>query len=419
MPGKMYEDGEEDLIKEDEKTMMGLNGDEAVAYAIKQVEPDVVAAYPITPQTIIVERFSEYVANGLVKTEFVSVESEHSALSSCIGAEAAGARAFTATAANGLALMWEMTYIASSLRLPIVMAVANRALSGPINIHNDHSDAMGARDSGWIQIWCENSQEVYDACIEAWMIGEHPDVQLPVMINLDGFTLSHTMENVLTLPDDAVKSFVGERKFIKVKGHMGESELRLEPETPITIGPFDLQDFYFEHKLQQVEAMKRALKVIPEIDAEYAALSGRHYASIQPYMVDDAEVVVVGLGSTMGTVSYVVDKLRERGVKAGLVKVRVFRPFPKEELVETLKSIPVIGVLDRAISFGAPNGPLCEEVKTALFEEKNRPLIANYIHGLGGRDTSPMMIEEIFHSLERIKSRGRVEPMIEYIGVRE
>ncbi|MGQ9679304.1 MAG: transketolase C-terminal domain-containing protein [Candidatus Bathyarchaeia archaeon] len=415
----MYEDGEEDLIKEDEPTIMGLNGDEAVAYAIKQVEPDVVAAYPITPQTIIVERFSEYVANGLVKTEFVSVESEHSALSSCIGAEAAGARAFTATAANGLALMWEMTYIASSLRLPIVMAVANRALSGPINIHNDHSDAMGARDSGWIQIWCENSQEVYDACIGAWRIGEHPDVQLPVMINLDGFTLSHTMENVLTLPDDAVKSFVGERKFIKVKGHMGESELRLEPETPITIGPFDLQDFYFEHKLQQVEAMKRALKVIPEIDAEYAALSGRHYASIQPYMVEDAEVVMVGLGSTMGTVSHVVDRLRERGVKAGLVKVRVFRPFPKEELVETLKSIPVIGVLDRAISFGAPNGPLCEEVKTALFEEKDRPLIANYIHGLGGRDTSPMMIEEIFHRLERIKSRGRVEPMIDYIGVRE
>lgn len=419
MSVKMHEDGEKSLIVTDERLMIGLNGDEAVAYAIKQVEPDVVAAYPITPQTIIVERFSEYVANGLVKTEFVSVESEHSALSSCIGAEAAGARAFTATAANGLALMWEMTFIASSLRLPIVMAVANRALSGPINIHNDHSDAMGARDSGWIQIWCENSQEVYDACIEAWRIGEHPNVQLPVMINLDGFTLSHTMENVFTLPDDVVKNFVGDRRFIKVKGHLGESELRLDPGTPITMGPFDLQDFYFEHKLQQVEAMRRALEAIPEVDAEYEALSGRGYRLIHPYMVDDAELVIVGLGSTMGTASYVVEKLREKGVKAGLVKIRVFRPFPKEELVKTLRSIPAVGVLDRAISFGAPNGPLCEEVKTAFYEEKDRPIIANFIHGLGGRDTSPSMIEGIFHKLMKIKSRGRVDQLIDYVGVRE
>jgi pyruvate ferredoxin oxidoreductase alpha subunit len=237
---------------------MGINGDEASAYATKQVNPDVVAAYPITPQTIIVERFSEYVADGEVDTEFVAVESEHSALSSCVGAAAAGARAFTATAANGLALMWEITYIASSLRLPIVMAIANRALSGPINIHNDHSDSMGARDSGWIQIYCENSQEVYDASIAAWRIAEHSKVQLPIMVCLDGFTLSHTMENVYTLPDEMVKEFVGEREFISVKGHAGETEFRLNPEVPLSMGPLDLQDYYFEHKLQQVDAMKQA-----------------------------------------------------------------------------------------------------------------------------------------------------------------
>ena len=407
------------MMETGSQILMGLNGNEAVAYAIKQVNPDVVSAYPITPQTIIVERFSEYVANGLVDTEFVSVESEHSALSCCIGAAAAGARTFTATAANGLALMWEMTYIASGLRLPIVMAVANRALSGPINIHNDHSDAMGDRDSGWIQLWCENSQEVYDACLEAWRIAEHPEVLLPVMVCLDGFTLSHTMENVLTLPDEVVRDFVGERKFITVKGHMGESELRLEPETPISMGPFDLPDFYFEHKLQQVDAMGNSLKVIPEIDAQYAKISGRSYGLIHPYMIDDAEVAIVGLGSTMGTVMYLVDKLREEGVKAGLVRIRSFRPFPEVELVETLRGVPVVGVLDRALSIGAPGGPLYEEVRTAFYEDSDRPLIADYIYGLGGRDASLELVGNVFKSLQRARSRGKIEEKINYMGVRE
>jgi len=364
--------------------LMGLNGDE-----------DVVAAYPITPQTIIVERFSEYVADGEVDTEFVAVESEHSALSSCIGAAAAGARAFTATAANGLALMWEMTYIASSLRLPIVMAIANRALSGPINIHNDHSDSMGARDSGWIQIYCENSQEVYD------------------------FTLSHTMENVLTLPDGVVKEFVGERQFIRVEGHMGETELRLNPEVPLTMGPLDLQDYYFEHKMQQIEAMKQALKAIPEVDAEYAKISGRSYDFLHPYRMDDAEVAVLGLGSTMGTVRYVVDELRSEGVRAGLIKMRVFRPFPTEELVKTVGDVPVLGVLDKAASFGAPGGPLYEEVKSVFYDEAKKPFIADFIHGLGGRDTSPGMIKGIYENLMEIKKKGEVSEKVSYVGVRE
>jgi len=399
--------------------LMGLNGDEAVAYATKQVNPDVVAAYPITPQTIIVERFSEYVADGEVDTEFVAVESEHSALSSCIGAAAAGARAFTATAANGLALMWEMTYIAASLRLPIVMAVANRALSGPINIHNDHSDSMGARDAGWIQIYCENSQEVYDASIAAWRIGEHPDVQLPVMVCLDGFTLSHTMENVMTLPDEAVKDFVGERGFITVEGHMGKTELRLNPEVPLSMGPLDLQDFYFEHKLQQIDAMEQALLAMPEVDAEYEKLSGRRYDFLHPYRMEDADVAIMGLGSTMGTVRYVVDQLREEGVRAGMVKMRVFRPFPAERLVEAMGGLPVLGVLDKSASFGAPGGPLYEEVKTAFYEREERPLIADYIHGLGGRDTSPEMIRGVFESLQKIHDGGRVDVPVSFVGARE
>jgi pyruvate ferredoxin oxidoreductase alpha subunit len=401
-----------------EQRLMGLNGDEAAAYAVKQVNPDVVAAYPITPQTIIVERFSEYVADGLVETEFVAVESEHSAMSCCIGAAAAGARAFTATAANGLALMWEMLYIAASLRLPIVMAVVNRALSAPINIHNDHSDSMGARDSGWIQIYCENSQEVYDACVEAWRIGEHLDIQLPVMICLDGFTLSHTMENVHTLSDGVVEEFVGERPYIKVRGHLGEAEFRLDPENPLTMGPLDLYDFYFEHKMHQVEAMEKAMKAIPEVDEEYAEISGRSYVMLKPYEMEDAEVALIGLGSTMGTVRYVVDRLRRRGVKAGMVKMRVFRPFPSEQLVELLKDVEVIGVLDKAMSFGAPGGPLYEELRTVFYDVGGAPLIVDYIYGLGGRDTPPKLIEEAYEGLLEVKRRGEVVERLNYLGVR-
>jgi pyruvate ferredoxin oxidoreductase alpha subunit len=400
------------------QTLLGLNGDEAVAYAQKQVNPDVVAAYPITPQTIIVERFSEYVADRLVDTEFVAVESEHSALSTSVGASAAGARAFTATAANGLALMWEILYIASSLRLPIVMAVANRALSGPINIHNDHSDSMGARDSGWIQIYCENAQEVYDASIEAWRIAEHKDIQLPVMVCLDGFTLSHTMENVMTLPDDVVRDFVGEREFIRVRGHMGEGELRLNPDVPMTMGPLDLQDFYYEHKMHQVWALEEAHKYIRDVDEEWARVSGRRYEYLDPYMMEDAEVAVIGLGSAMGTVRYMVDQLRSEGVKAGMIKMRLFRPFPVKELKEAIGDVPVLGVMEKCISFGAPASPLMEEIMTAYYHDEKKPMMANYVHGLGGRDTSLDMVREVYDNLLKIKREGKVTEIMNYIGVR-
>lgn len=411
----MYRDGDEMMTNQ---ILMGLNGDEAVAYATKQVNPDVVAAYPITPQTIIVERYSEYVADGEVDTEFVAVESEHSALSCSVGASAAGARAFTATAANGLALMWEIVYIASSLRLPIVMALANRALSGPINIHNDHSDAMGARDSGWIQIFCENSQEVYDASIMAWRIAEHKNIQLPVMVCLDGFTLSHTMENVMTLPDEPIKKFVGEREFITVEGHLGEGELRLNPEMPMTMGPLDLQDFYFEHKLHQVDANKKALKHILEVDKAWANLTGRKYEYLHPYLMDDAEVAVIGLGSAMGTVRHVVDELRAEGVKAGMIKMRLFRPFPVDALKKAVGSVPVLGVMEKCISFGAPGGPLFEEIKTAYYDDAKKPLIADYIHGLGGRDTSIDMVRQVYDNLLKIHKEGKVKKQMHFIGVR-
>ena len=399
--------------------LMGLNGNESSAYATKQVDPDVVAAYPITPQTIIVERYSEYVADGLVNSEFVAVESEHSALSACVGASATGARAYTATAANGLALMWEILYIASGLRLPIVMAVANRALSGPINIHNDHSDSMGARDSGWIQIYCENSQEVYDASVEAWRIAEHLDIQLPVMVCFDGFTISHTMENVYTLPDDIVKTFVGKRVFMKTEGHHGETEFRLDPACPLTIGPLDLQDFYFEHKVQQSEAMTDALKAITEVDKEFEEITGRKLDYMYPYMMEDAEVAVIGLGSAMGTVREVVDELRAEGTKVGMVKMRLFRPFPVEALIKAIGKAPVLGVMEKAASFGAPGGPLYEEIRTVFYDAEKKPLIADYIHGLGGRDTSPEMIRSIFKSLLRVKEKGEVDHQVNFVGVRE
>ncbi|MEM2579441.1 MAG: pyruvate ferredoxin oxidoreductase, partial [Desulfurococcaceae archaeon] len=299
----------------EKQKVMPVNGDEAVAYAVKQCLVDVVAAYPITPQTIIVERFSEFVANGEVKTQYVPVESEHSAMSACIGAAAAGARAFTSTSAQGLALMWENLYIASGLRLPIVMAVVNRALSAPINIHCDHSDAYGMRDSGWIQLFVENSQEAYDTTIQAFKIAEHPEVQLPVAVNLDGFFLSHTLENVYMLPDEEVHNFLGGyRKPVKtyIDYLNREVEYKLDPANPLSIGPLDLYDYYFEHKMPQVEAMRKASDVVREVNEEWRELTGRSYGDgvIDSYAVEDADVVAIVLGSSAGTMKYVASVMR-------------------------------------------------------------------------------------------------------------
>jgi pyruvate ferredoxin oxidoreductase alpha subunit len=401
---------------------VGLNGDEAVAYAVKQADVDVVAAYPITPQTIIVEKFSEYVANGEVDTEYVCTESEHSAMAACLSASATGARVFTASASAGLALMHEMLFVTSGCRAPVVMAIANRAYSAPLNIHGDHSDTMAQRDSGWIQIYAENAQEVYDSILQAFRIGEHLDVQLPVIIGLDGFTLSHTLESVRVLVGEDVKSFVGTRKLPTVLSHEGKTvPYRLDPENPVTMGPIALQNFYFEFKRQQEEAMQNASRVIQEVHDEYARLSGRSYGDglIEKYMLEDAEVATVCLGSTAGTVKTVVDELREKGVKAGLLRIRTFRPFPAGEIAKALSKAKAVAVMDRSMSFGGKGGAVFHETRHALYDLQSHPFVVNYVYGLGGRDTSPSQICRIYEDLQKIVQTRHVDENVKYVGLRE
>jgi pyruvate ferredoxin oxidoreductase alpha subunit len=402
--------------------IQGLNGDEAVALAVKQSDVDVVAAYPITPQTIIVEKLSEYVSNGEVDTEYVCTESEHSAMAACLAASATGARVFTATASAGLALMHEMLFVTSGCRAPVVMAVANRALSAPLNIHGDHSDAMAERDSGWIQIYAENAQEVYDSIIQAFRIAEHVDVQLPVMVGLDGFIVSHTLENVKVLDDETVKEFVKTRKFPLVLTHDGRTApFKLDPDAPMTMGPVAMPNYYFEFKRQQEEAMKNALDVIGQVHAEYAQLTGRSYGNglVENYRLEDAEIAVVCLGSTAGTVKTVVDELRTAGVKAGLLKIRTYRPLPTGGIVEALKGAKAVAVMDRSMSFGGNGGAVFHEVRDALYDSPARPRVVNYIYGLGGRDTSPLQIRNIFEDLRKIVQNKQAGDLVRYVGLRE
>jgi len=403
------------------KQVLALNGDEAVALAAKQSDVDVLAAYPVTPQTIIVEKFSEYVANGEVDTEFVCVESEHSAVTACIAAAATGARTFTATAAPGLALMHEMLYVASGCRTPVVMAIANRALSAPLNIHCDHSDSMCERDSSWIQIYAENAQEVYDSVIQAFRIAENPDVLLPAMVCLDGFTLSHTLENVRVLPDDIVKGFVGIRPIPLVTTHERRNvPFKLDSENPMTMGPVALQDYYFEFKRQQEEAMKNAHEIIKKVHEEYAQISGRRYGDglLDIVHVEDAEIAIICLGSTAGTVKTVVDDLRTEGIKAGLIRIRTFRPLPIEGIVKSLQNVKAVAVMDRSMSFGGHGGPVFHEIRHAFYDAPTHPYIVNYIYGLGGRDTSPGQIRGIYEDLQKILQSRHVENPIRYVGLR-
>ncbi len=390
----------------DLKKAKAITGAEAVANAMRQIEPHVVAAYPITPQTPIVEYFAKFVADGVVRTEMIPVESEHSAMSAVVGAAAAGARAMTATSANGLALMHEVVYIAASMRLPIVMPVVNRALSGPINIHCDHSDAMAERDSGWIQFFAESNQEAYDLTILAVKLAEHEDVRLPVMVNLDGFILSHGVEPVELLPDEVVKEFVGEPKMIYPL---------LDTEHPVTYGPLDLYDYYFEHKRQQVEAMENVKKVFPKIAEEFYKISGRKYDFVEPYKLDDAEYVMVALGSTNSTIKYVVDWMREEGFKVGALKVWMFRPFPKVQIQHYLNGRKAVIVLDRAVSFGA-EAPLYEAVKSALYNVTVRPQMGSYVYGLGGRDILPEHVRSAFE--DAINGNLIIDEQ-RYLGLRE
>lgn len=396
-----------------EHISVSLTGNDAAATALKQVNPDVAAVYPITPQTELMHRFSQFVSDGEVDTELINVESEHSAMSATVGAAAAGARAITATSANGLALMWEIVYIAASYRLPIVMPDVNRALSGPINIHCDHSDTMGCRDSGWLQIFSESSQESYDNIIQAFRIAEHKDVLLPTMVMQDGFIISHTQETLKIIADDKdVRNFVGEYK--------PENAL-LNTDKPVTVGPLVLPDYYFEIKHQQEIAMQNAFKVIEDIGKEYGKLTGREYGLFEPYKLDDAEVAIIALGSTAGTARVAIDAMRKRGVKAGMLKLRVFRPFPGKQIIDAIKHVPAVAVFDRSISFGL-GGPLYNEICSAAYKAElngKGPKMMNFIYGLGGRDITPDHVCEAFDKLVKVKESGKIAKEIDYLNLRD
>lgn len=395
-------------VQIERQARVGMSGNEAVAYAVKQSNVDVVAAYPITPQTIIVERIAEYVNNGELDTAYVAVESEHSALSSCIGASLAGARVFTATASQGLALMWEVLWIASAMRTPIVMALANRALSAPINIHCSHDDAYAVRDTGWIQLFAENVQEAYDLTIQAFKIAEDERVLLPTIVNLDGFILSHGVESLYILNDECVRAFLPPRKPINP----------INVGNPMTYGPLVLYDYYMEFKRAQAEAFNNSYPVILSVLREYSRLSGRNYSPIKTYGMEDAEAALVILGSSAGTARFVAKRLREEGKKVGVVSLTLYRPFPRDELVKVLRNVKSVVVMDRSYSFGSPGAPLLMDVASALYDEKERPLLINAIYGLGGRDFTADQAETAFRIALETAGSGEVKERQIWLGVR-
>jgi len=385
-----------------------ITGNGAVAEAMRQIRLDVVPAFPITPSTQIIEDFAGFVAEGTVDTELMTVESEHSAMSACIGASLAGGRVMTATAACGFALMWEMLYVAASMRQPILMTVVNRALSGPINIHPDHGDSMGGRDAGWIQVYAENNQEAYDNMIMAPRIAEHMDVRLPLMVSLDGFIISHAVETMQIEDDGRVGEFVGEPRALYSV---------LDTDNPASWGALDLQNYYIEHKRGQMEAIANAKSVIREVSSEFAETFGRSYDLFESYRLEDAERVIVAINSIAGEIKETVDVLRERGEKVGLLKIRVFRPFPYDEIREALGNAKVVIVLDRSVSFGA-YGPLFVEIRTALYDVEPRPIVYNRTFGLGGRDLFPADIADVFAESERYLQAGKAEKVYDILGVR-
>lgn len=387
-----------------------LSGNEAVAEALRQINPDVFPAFPITPSTEIPQYFASFVANGKVDTEFISVESEHSSMSAAIGASAAGARALTATSSCGLAFMWEELYIAASNRLPLALALVNRALSGPININCDHSDSMGARDSGWIQMYAENNQEAYDNMIQAFRISEHKDVKLPIMICQDGFITSHAVENIELLEDEEVRSFVGE--------YEPENYL-LNPECPMSVGPYSVTDYYMEAKRNQAEGMKHAQQVVLDVANEFAGLSGRKYGLFEAYRLEDADRAVVMIGSAAGTTKDAIDRLREKGEKVGLLKIRLYRPFPAEAIAEALKNVKAIAIMDRAEGYSDHGGPLGADVMAALFRAKSTALATNIIYGLGGRDVRVEDMEQVFKDLQTMIVQNDAGDTYRYMGLRE
>ncbi len=387
-----------------------MSGNEAVSYAIKQINPDVMPAFPITPSTEIPQMVSNYIANGQMDTEFIPVESEHSSMSATIGAEAAGARSLTATSSAGLALMWEELLLAASNRMPCALALVNRTLSGPININCDHSDGMGARDTGWIQIYAENNQEAYDNFVQAYPIAEDPRVHLPIMICQDGFITSHAVENIELLEDKEVKEFVGEYH---------PEEFLLNPDKPIAVGPYAISNYVMEARKNQLQALERSKEVILEVAEKYKKLSGRGFGLFEEYKTQDADYIMVIIGSAAGTAKEAVDALREAGKKVGVLKLRVFRPFPAEEIANAIKHAKAVAIMDRTESYNTHGGPLGAEIEAGLYRAKACCMAVNYIYGLGGRDFTVNHVSDIFAELEDAVQNNQELEQYKYIGLRE
>ena len=387
-----------------------MSGNEAVAYAIKQVNPDVMPAFPITPSTEIPQMVSSYIANGECDTEFIPVESEHSSMSATIGAEAAGARSLTATSSCGLALMWEELLLAASNRMPCALALVNRTLSGPININCDHTDGMGARDTGWIQIYAENNQEAYDNFIQAYPIAEDKRVLLPVMICQDGFITSHAVENIELLEDDKVKNFVGTYQ---------PEEYLLNPGKPMAMGPYSVSNYAMEARKNQELALEASKEVIIEVAKKYKELTGRGFELFEEYKTKDADYIMVIIGSAAGTAKQAVDDLRAQGKKVGVIKLRVFRPFPAIELANALKNCKAVAIMDRCESYNGNGGPLGSEIMAGLYRERVYIEAVNYIYGLAGRDFTVDHVYKIFDELEDCVVNGNKVEQFKYIGLRD
>lgn len=387
---------------------VAIMGDEAVALAVKQSNVDVIAAYPITPQTIIVERLSEYVANGELDAAFIQAESEHSALSVCVGSSLAGARVFTSTASQGLALMHEIVYATSSMRIPMVMAIVNRSLNAPLNIHCEHGDVMPERDSGWIHLFSTNVQEAYDLIFIAFKLSEHPEIQLPVSVNLDAFILSHSVEPMTTISDEDAARFLPPREY----------EYALDFDNPRTYGTMALPDVYMEFKMQLKDAVEKAEKAYLEVVEEFAKLSGRRYWFFNSYMIDDAEAIVITLGSSYGTLKAAAKRLRDEGLKVGVIGLTVFRPFPEEHLIQAVRNVKAVIVMDRAYSYGGLGGPLYTDVITAIYRNGVRIPVKDVVYGLGGRDFRLDEAEEVLKMAAQGAREGGFDTHVQWWGVK-
>ncbi len=385
---------------------VGLSGNYAVAHAVKMADVDVIAAYPITPQTTIVEKLSEFVANGELDADYINVESEHSAMSACIGASMTGARVFTATSSQGLAFMHEVLFIAAALRTPMVMANVNRALSAPLNIWNDHADAMAERDSGWIQLWVSSAQEAFDTTILAFKLSE--EARLPVMVNLDGYVLSHTYEPVELIAEDKVREFIPSKPLVN----------RLSPKTAYSVGVVGPPEYYFEMKYQAIDAIEKSRSLISRITADFNSRFGRCYDDVNAYDVEDAEYALLTMGSMTGSARVAAEGLRKEGLKVGVISIRTFRPFPVERLIEKVRGLKGLGVMDRASTPGGPSNPLFCDVATCLYGLKERPVLQSFVSGLGGRDITLDHFDIMFKATKEAADAKAPKPCM-YVGLRE